>query len=132
MEHGLELATGSPATVTFVPHLVPAVRGVLTTAYATLAEGVTTESLTGCLESAYADQPFVRILPPGGMVDAKRTRGTNIVELQAIADERAGTAIVIGALDNLVKGAAGQAIQNANLVYALAQETGLPTAAVYP
>jgi N-acetyl-gamma-glutamyl-phosphate reductase len=118
--------------VTFVPHLVPAVRGVLTTAYATLAEGVTTESLTGCLASAYADQPFVRVLPPGGMVDAKRTRGTNVVELQAIADERAGTAIVIGALDNLIKGAAGQAIQNANLVYGCTQETGLPTVAVYP
>jgi N-acetyl-gamma-glutamyl-phosphate reductase len=132
MEHGLELATGTPATVTFVPHLVPAVRGVVTTAYATLAEGVTTESLTGCLASAYADQPFVRILPPGGMVDAKRTRGTNTVELQAIADERAGTAIVIGALDNLIKGAAGQAIQNANLVYGFPQETGLPTVAVYP
>jgi N-acetyl-gamma-glutamyl-phosphate reductase len=66
------------------------------------------------------------------MVDAKRTRGTNIVELQAIADERTGTAIQIGALDNLVKGAAGQAIQNANLVFGLDERTALPTVAAFP
>jgi N-acetyl-gamma-glutamyl-phosphate reductase len=66
------------------------------------------------------------------MVDSKRTRGTNVVELQAVADPRTGTAIVVGALDNLVKGAAGQAIQNANLLLGLPEATGLPTLAVYP
>jgi len=132
MERGLELATGIPSSVSFVPHLVPAVRGVLTTATTTLQAGATTESLTARLAAAYADRPFVRVLPAGGMADTKRTRGTNLVELQAIADERTGTAIVIGALDNLVKGAAGQAIQNANLAYGLAEDTGLPTVGVYP
>jgi N-acetyl-gamma-glutamyl-phosphate reductase len=132
MERGLELATRLAPPVIFVPHLVPTVRGVLTTCYAGLAEGVTTERLTEALAAAYEDRPFVRVLPPGGMVDSKRTRGTNLVELQAVADPRTGTAIVIGALDNLVKGAAGQAIQNANLILGLPEDTGLPTLAVYP
>src|SRR5262245_36430187 len=132
MERGLELTTGTTATVAFVPHLVPAVRGVVTTTYATLGTAATTDVLTTTLADAYADRPFVRVLPPGGMVDTKRTRGSNVVELQAFADERTGTAIVVGALDNLVKGAAGQAIQNANLVVGLDQGAGLPTAGVYP
>ena len=80
----------------------------------------------------------MRVLPPGGMVDTKRTRGTNVIELQAVADPRTGTAIVAGALDNLVKGAAGQAIQNFNLCSALDEETGLadggglPVSVTYP
>ena len=132
MERGLELATGFTPAVVFVPHLVPAVRGVVTTAFASLASGASTEALTSCLVEAYAARPFVRVMPPGGMVDSKRTRGSNIVELQAVADTRTGTAVVIGALDNLVKGAAGQAIQNLNLVLGLDEAIGLPTVAVYP
>ena len=130
MERGLALATGLDATVLFVPHLVPAFRGVVVTAYASLAPGGTTEALTSCLRDAYAEQPFVRVLTAGEMVDSTRTLGTNVVELQAVADDRTGTAVVVGALDNLVKGAAGQAIQNANLLLGVAQETGLPTVAV--
>jgi N-acetyl-gamma-glutamyl-phosphate reductase len=132
MERGLELATGFTPAVVFVPHLVPAVRGVVTTAYASLASGATTEVLTACLVDAYAGRPFVRVLAPGEMVDSKLTRGSNMVELQAVADPRTGTAVVIGALDNLVKGAAGQAIQNLNLVFGLDEATALPTMAVYP
>jgi len=132
MERGLELATGLTPSVLFVPHLVPTVRGVLTTSYATLAEGATTGTLTEALEAAYAGAPFVRVMPPGGMVDSKRTRGTNVVELQAVADPRTGTAVVVGAVDNLVKGAAGQAIQNFNLANGFDEATALPTLAVYP
>jgi N-acetyl-gamma-glutamyl-phosphate reductase len=132
IERGIELATGSAVQALFVPHLVPAVRGVVTTAYLDAAAGVTTETLTDCLRAAYEGRPFVRVLEPGRMVDAKRTRGTNAIELQAVVDPRTGTAVVIGAVDNLVKGAAGQAIQNANLLLDLAEETGLPNVAVYP
>ena len=132
MERGLELATGFTPSVLFVPHLVPTVRGVLTASYATLAEGATTASLTDALAVAYAGAPFVRVLPPGGMVDSKRTRGTNVVELQAVADPRTGTAVVFGAVDNLVKGAAGQAIQNFNLACGFDETIALPTLAVYP
>lgn len=132
MERGISLAAGTSVPVIFVPHLVPTVRGVLTTCYATLAEGATTGSLTECLAAAYDGTPFVRVLTAGDMIDSKRTRGTNVVELQAVADPRTGTAIVIGALDNLVKGAAGQAIQNANLVLGFPEATALPAVAVYP
>ena len=132
IERGLAHATGLAVTVLFVPHLVPAVRGVVTTAYLAAATGATTVSLTECLEAAYAGMPFVRVLPPGEMVDAKRARGSNTIELQATVDPRTGTAVVIGALDNLVKGAAGQAVQNANLLYGLPETTGLLTTGVYP
>jgi len=132
IERGLALASGQEATVLFVPHLVPTVRGVVVTAYAPLAAGVDTEALTACLAAAYEGQTFVRVLPSGEMVDAKRTRGSNVVELQAFADPRTGTAVVAGAVDNLIKGAAGQAIQNANLLVGLPHETGLPAMAVAP
>jgi N-acetyl-gamma-glutamyl-phosphate reductase len=132
MERGLELATGFMPGVMFVPHLVPAVRGVVTTAYAGLAPGGTTEAMTASLADAYAGRPFVRVMPPGEMVDSKRTRGSNVLELQAVADTRTGTAVVIGALDNLMKGAAGQAIQNLNLILGLDEATALPALAVYP
>jgi N-acetyl-gamma-glutamyl-phosphate reductase len=132
IEQALARATGLDVSVLFVPHLVPAVRGVVTTSYLTLAPDATTEHLTDALAGAYADAPFVRVLPPGGMVDAKRTRGSNVVELQAVADPRTGTAVVVAALDNLVKGAAGQAIQNANLLLGLPETTNLPVAGVWP
>ena len=132
IERGIELATTLSVPALFVPHLVPAVRGVVTTSYLTGASGASTEDLTECLTAAYGSEPFVRVLPPGAMVDAKRTRGTNVIELQAVADPRTGTAVVVGAVDNLVKGAAGQAIQNANLLMGIEEATALPTTAVYP
>jgi N-acetyl-gamma-glutamyl-phosphate reductase len=132
MERGLQLASGHTADVLFAPHLVPTVRGVVTTSYLTLAPGITSETLTACLAEAYRDRPFVRVLPAGEMVDAKRTRGSNVIELQAVADPRTGTAVVVGALDNLIKGAAGQAIQNANLALGLPETSGLPSLGVYP
>jgi N-acetyl-gamma-glutamyl-phosphate reductase len=132
IERGIELATGQSVRALFVPHLVPAVRGVVTTSYLSAAPGATTEQLTDCLAAAYDDEPFVRVLAPGEMADAKRTRGTNLIELQAVADPRTGTLVVVGAVDNLVKGAAGQAIQNANLMVGIDEWTALPTVAVSP
>jgi N-acetyl-gamma-glutamyl-phosphate reductase len=132
MERGLELATGFTPPVLFVPHLVPAVRGVVTTSYATLVPGTSTGDLVACLTEAYAGRSFVRVLPAGVMVDSKRTRGTNAIELQAVTDPRTGTAVVVGALDNLVKGAAGQAIQDLNLALGLDEATALPSLAVFP
>ena len=106
---------------------------IVCTCYARLADAATTtEALTECLSAAYVDAPFVRVLPAGAMVDSKRARGANVVELQAIADPRTGSAIVVGALDNLVKGAAGQAIQNYNLMNGLPETTGLSTAGIVP
>ena len=118
--------------VLFVPHLVPTVRGVMTTCYVRAAEGATTERLTDCLVAAYEGRPFVHTLAAGEMVDSKRVRGSNVVELQAVVDERTGSAVIAGAVDNLVKGAAGQAIQNMNLALGLDEATALPTVGVYP
>jgi len=132
IERGIELATGAAPSVLFVPHLVPAVRGVVTTAYAPLAGDATTEDLVGALEAAYHAAPFVRVLPAGAMVDSKRVRGSNVVELQAVADPRTGTAVAIAALDNLVKGAAGQAIQNLNLALGFEETTALPAIGLVP
>jgi N-acetyl-gamma-glutamyl-phosphate reductase len=132
MERGLELASGFAVPVSFVPHLVPTVRGVVTTTYARLAEGATTDDLVASLTSAFAGRPFVRVLPAGAMADSKRVRASNTIELQPVADPRTGTAVLVGAIDNLVKGAAGQAIQNLNVLLGLDETTGLPVAGVYP
>jgi len=132
IERAIELATGVAMRVTFVPHLVPAVRGVLTTTFARAAAGTTTDALVDALREAYASEPFVRVLPPDGMVDTKRVRGSNVVELQAAVDRRTGSAFVVGAIDNLVKGAAGQGIQNLNVMFGLDERTALPTVGVYP
>jgi len=134
IEHVLGLASGIPVPrAIFVPHLVPQVRGVLCTSYVPLSSAdTTTEQLTGCLAEVYRGCPFVRVLPPGEMVDTKRVRGSNTIELQAIADPRTGHAVVIGAIDNLVKGAAGQAVQNFNLMSGLPETAGLSATGVYP
>jgi N-acetyl-gamma-glutamyl-phosphate reductase len=132
MERSIALATGQVPSVTFVPHLVPTVRGVLTTCYARLRAEASTDALTEVLAGRYDDAPFVRVLPPGGMVDCKRVRGTNVVELQAVADPRTSTAVVVGAVDNLVKGAAGQAIQAFNLVHGLPETAGLEQLPLVP
>ncbi|MEX0991643.1 MAG: N-acetyl-gamma-glutamyl-phosphate reductase [Actinomycetota bacterium] len=132
-EHVLNAVTGASPRVIFVPHLVPSVRGVLCTSYArATGDGVTTESLTEVLVAAYADAPFVRVLPAGEMADTKRSVGSNLIELHAAMDPRTGTVIVVGALDNLIKGAAGQAIQNFNLMHGLAETAGLSSVGVYP
>jgi N-acetyl-gamma-glutamyl-phosphate reductase len=132
IERSIALATGVAASVTFAPHLVPAARGVITTCYARMRTASDGATLREALADRYVAAPFVRVLPHGGMVDSKRVRGTNIVELQATADRRTGTAVVVGAVDNLVKGGAGQAIQNMNLLAGLEESLALPTMALYP
>ncbi|MEX2275900.1 MAG: N-acetyl-gamma-glutamyl-phosphate reductase [Actinomycetota bacterium] len=132
IERSLALASGQLPSVLFVPHLVPTVRGVLTTSYAKLRVDATSESLTQVLADRYADAPFVRVVEAGEMIDSKRVRGSNVVELQAVADGRTSTAVVAAAVDNLVKGAAGQAIQNWNLMAGLDESAGLPVLGVYP
>lgn len=107
-------------------------RGILATSSADLAEGVTTDDLRECLNAAYAREPFVTILDPGRWPHTGATAGSNSVHVQAAADIRSGRAIVIAALDNLVKGAAGQALQNANLMLGLPETAGLSAVGVAP
>lgn len=132
MEQALTGAAGSPVTLSFTPVLAPMPRGILATSTARLAAGATTESLQDALRAAYDDEPFVHVLPAGSWPTTAATSGSNCVHLQVAADPHAGRAVVVAALDNLVKGAAGQAVQNANLVLGLEETAGLPVSGVAP
>ena len=123
-------------TVTFVPHLIPMTRGILTTSYATLASGKAAagkkagEEISHLYLDFYKDEPFVKIVesPP----HTKHTWGNNLCLIHPTIDTRTGKFIVISCIDNLVKGAAGQAIQNMNLMLGLPETTGLQALAIYP
>nr|MBF6591681.1 N-acetyl-gamma-glutamyl-phosphate reductase [Ktedonobacterales bacterium] len=124
------LAGGMPPRLTFTPHLVPMTRGILATCYAPLRPGVTAEDVTGAYTAAYADEPCVRLAeqPP----HTKWTAGSNRCFVYPVVDAESGRLIVVSALDNLIKGAAGQALQCANLMYGLPETSGLPLEGVYP
>ena len=118
--------------VSFTPLLAPMPRGILATCSADLVEGVTSEDLQECLHATYASERFVHVLPPGQWPQTASTLGGNSVHLQATADRHSGRAVVVSALDNLVKGAAGQALQNANLMLGLDEGAGLSESGVAP
>lgn len=132
IEQALSHAAGRSVPVSFTPLLAPMPRGILATCSVDLVSGVTDEDLRECLRSAYAREPFVTVLAPGRWPQTASTLGGNSVHLQVAADPRTGRAIVIAALDNLVKGAAGQALQNANLMLGLPEGTGLSASGVAP
>lgn len=119
-------------TVTFTPHLVPMTRGILSTAYVWLAQARTSEQLTELYRTFYKGEPFVRVLSPGQSPNPLHTRGANTCEVSAFADPRTGTAILMAALDNLVKGAAGQAVQAFNLMQGWDETLGLQDSGLYP
>lgn len=121
---------GSGPQVTFVPHLVPMTRGILATIYARQTGSLTAADLQGLYRDYYADSPCVRVCatPPA----TKWTARTNLCLVHPTVDERTGRLLIVSCLDNLVKGAAGQAVQNANLMLGLPEETGLPVEAVWP
>lgn len=125
IEQTLSKLAGEPATITFVPHLLPVNRGILSTIYARLNEGVTLEQIRRVYECAYKNEPFVRVLAPGKEVNIKNVRCSNYCDIQLYADLHTGLLIVTSVIDNMVKGAAGQAIQNMNLLYGLPETTGL-------
>jgi N-acetyl-gamma-glutamyl-phosphate reductase len=130
------LHPGQPPSVTFVPHLIPMTRGILTTCYALLASGKVTvddkgkEELRELYLDFYRDEPFVKVVE--SPLHTKHTWGNNLCLVYPTVDRRTGRLIVISCLDNLVKGAAGQAIQNMNLMLGLPETMGLEALAVYP
>jgi N-acetyl-gamma-glutamyl-phosphate reductase len=135
IEQALAEATGVTPTVSFTPLLVPMPRGILATCTARLASpGRRTDSdaLRQALATAYAGEPFIHILPEGCWPATASTLGSNAVHLQVAADAHAGRAVIVAALDNLVKGAAGQAIQIANLMLGLPEAAGLTANGVAP
>ncbi|HEX4835365.1 MAG TPA: N-acetyl-gamma-glutamyl-phosphate reductase [bacterium] len=132
IEQELTAVAGGDVRVTFVPHLVPMTRGILVTAYAPLIRPCLPEEAAALFREAYASEPFVRVLPDGALPQTKATAGSNYCDLAVRVNARAGVAVAIAALDNLGKGAAGQAVQNLNLMAGLAEDAGLRTPGLYP
>lgn len=127
IEDQLSIAAGRPLLVQFTPHLVPMNRGILVTAYADLAPGATAEKIRAAYEAAYEKEPFVRVLPEGRVAETRYVRGSNYADVGFCVDGRTGRVIVMGAIDNIGKGAAGQAVQNMNLLFGLPETEGLLT-----
>lgn len=125
IEQTLSTLSGSDITITFVPHLLPVNRGILATCYARLKPGADEGALRSAYEQFYQEEPFVRLLPKGGIANIKNVKYSNYCDISLHIDLRAGLLIAVSAIDNMVKGAAGQAIQNMNLVFGLPETTGL-------
>lgn len=123
-------AFGQSIGLTFVPHLTPINRGLHATLYATLYDR--SVDLQSIFESRYANEPFVDVMPEGSHPDTRTVRGSNFVRLACFKPQQGDTAVILGVEDNLVKGAAGQAIQNMNLIFGLEETTGLKTIALTP
>lgn len=132
IEQALSDACGREIVLTFTAHLLPIARGILTTSYATLRGEHTTESLHQIIADRYANEPFVRVWPTGETPQLKHTVGSNFCDIGVQVDTRTNRAIVISAEDNLVKGAAGQALQNLNIMCGLPETEGLWSAALFP
>ena len=124
--------TAEPVTVSFTPLLVPMPRGILATGSAPLAEDLTAAAAYDVYAAAYADEPFVHLLPVGQWPQTKAVTGSNAVHLQVTVDEAAGRLVVVGAVDNLAKGTAGAAVQCLNLALGLDETTGLSTIGLAP
>jgi N-acetyl-gamma-glutamyl-phosphate reductase len=126
---GLARAAGRDVGLTFVPHLTPMIRGIHATLYARLTR---TTDLQALYEQRYHGEPFVDVLPPGSHPDTRSVRGANACRIALHVPQQGGTAVVLSVIDNLVKGAAGQAVQNLNIMFGLPETTGLEGAALMP
>ena len=125
IEQTLGICADRDINITFVPHLLPVNRGILATCYAKLEEDITYEEVQKIYEDAYGDEYFIRLLPQGSTPNIRDVRYTNFCDIGFVIDKRTGTFIVISAIDNMVKGAAGQAVQNMNLCFGFDETAGL-------
>jgi len=125
IEEVLSRETGRTTRITFVPHLVPMTRGMLTTTYARLKADASSEHIRECLSNFYADSPFIRLCDDTRLPDTKYVKGTNYCDIGFRIDNRTRCLILISAIDNLVKGAAGQAVQNMNIMLGFEETAGL-------
>jgi N-acetyl-gamma-glutamyl-phosphate reductase len=132
MIQNLSAAAGERVSVSFTPTLAPMPRGILATCTAKAKPGVTAESVRAAYEKAFADEPFVHLLPEGQWPATASVYGSNAVQVQVAHDEAAGRVIAISAIDNLTKGTAGGAVQSMNLALGLDESTGLTTIGVAP
>jgi len=125
MDEVLSRFAGRKMHITFVPHLVPMTRGMLTTIYGKLRESVSEEEIRSCLKDFYRDKPFVRICPSGRFPNTMYVKGTNYCDIGVKVDKSAGRLVLVSAIDNLVKGASGQAVQNMNIMCGFVETAGL-------
>lgn len=132
IEEQLGYANGAPITLNFTPHLVPMNRGILVTAYASLKEKTDYDTVRAAYDKYYQKERFIRVLDKDVCPETRWVEGSNYVDINFKIDERTGRIIAMGALDNLVKGAAGQAVQNMNLMFGLPEDEGLRMAPVFP
>nr|WP_255472623.1 N-acetyl-gamma-glutamyl-phosphate reductase [Quadrisphaera setariae] len=132
VEQNLTGAAGEPVTVSFTPTLAPMPRGILATCTARVRAGVTAAQLRDAWQQAYADEPFVVVLPEGSWPRTSDVLGSNVVEMGLALDERVGRVVVVAAEDNLTKGTAGAAVQCLNLAFGLPETLGLPRTGVAP
>lgn len=132
IEQELSILSGSQVTVNFTPHLVPMNRGILTTIYANLKADLTQEDGENLYKEFYQNCPFVRLRDTKNLPQTKWVQGSNYCDIAPIIDRRTGRVIIISAIDNLVKGASGQAIQNMNIMFGLEETAGLKFPGLYP
>lgn len=132
IEEQLGYASGEKAAINFTPHLVPMNRGILATEYAALKKRVTPGEIKEIYDAYYKEERFVRVMEEGVYPETKWVEGSNYIDIGFQLDERTNRIIMMGAIDNLVKGAAGQAVQNMNLMFGLAEDEGLKLVPVFP
>ena len=132
IEDQLGYACGQEVLINFTPHLIPMNRGILVTAYASLKKEVSYEEVRAAYDKYYADEKFVRVLGEGVCPETKWVEGSNYVDIGFKLDPRTNRIVMMGAIDNLVKGAAGQAVQNMNLLFGLPESEGLELVPMFP
>jgi N-acetyl-gamma-glutamyl-phosphate reductase len=132
IEQNLRKSSGADVQVNFTPVLVPMTRGILAVNTAKISDGVTSDEVRAAFELAYANEPFVHLLPAGQYPSTSSTLGANTCLIGVAVDEHAGRVVIVSALDNMVKGTAGAAIQSLNLALGLPEQTGLTVNGVAP
>jgi N-acetyl-gamma-glutamyl-phosphate reductase len=132
IEQTLSRLAGKKVTISFTPHLLPVNRGILSTCYATLTNKLSMDILHNIYCERYASENFVRVLPKGLLPNISQVNGSNYCDIGLAVDDRTGRVIVLAAIDNLVKGAAGQALQNMNLMLGLSEGSGLTMPPLFP
>lgn len=132
IEEQLSIAAGQDIVLNFTPHLIPMDRGILATCYATLNKKYTYDDIRKAYEKHYGNEHFIRLTKEGVFPETKWVKGSNFVDIGFTVDERTNRVIVIGALDNLFKGAAGQAVQNMNIIMSIEETTGIDYVPIFP
>ncbi len=132
IEQELSLMAGREVRITFTPHLVPMDRGILSTLYANPVKPLAADEIVDIYRQFYKGEPFIRVLADGALPSTAYVRGSNFCDIAPLVDRRTGRAVIISAIDNLVKGASGQAVQNMNILCGLPETVGLEGIAIFP